>query len=58
MDWVQGYYSTGKSIEVYVNLGNLDPREVAIQLARETGAPVEKFKVKENDEESSINLYG
>ena len=45
-----GYYSAGDSIEVYVNLGSLDPHVVEQQLADITGADIAKFHVKQNEE--------
>ena len=50
IDWVMGYYSAGDSIEVYVNLGSLDPHVVEQQLADITGADITKFHVKQNEE--------
>lgn len=47
--WIQGYYSEGKSIEVYIDFVDISPEHALEELVRITGEPPEKFKVKENE---------
>ena len=47
--WVIGYFSQGKSIEVYVDFDEICEEEALAQLMRDTGERPEKYHIKQNE---------
>ena len=49
IDWVQGYYSEGHSIEVYVDFSFISEDVAMKELVVRTGASRDKFHLRQSD---------
>lgn len=54
LPYVQGYYSEGRSIQVFVDADTLDQAWLLSELQNQTGQPPSKFHIRPCDEQDDM----